>query len=180
MDYSILPLRQCYWSSGISFTNYLFFIAFWQTSLRLYVFRLPTMLLTSQHRVADLHDSQPQPRHVDYRKCSCGNCCDCSYTALIFTYSWRLHENFKIVACRVVRRLNNFTSPGASLFPCVCLGTCAQYRTNFFTLGQRRHKLRPLLSAPLHLVFGTRRLQVSPRRGFMSMYAPVTTSWNIY
>ena len=44
----------------------------------------------------------------------------------IFVYSWRLHENLKqIVAGRVVRRLNNFTSTGAEMYPCVYKGTCS-------------------------------------------------------
>ena len=47
------------------------------------------------------------------------------YIPLIFVYSWRLHENFEqIVAGRVVRRLNNFTSTGPEMYPCVSIGKC--------------------------------------------------------
>ena len=43
-----------------------------------------------------------------------------------FVCSCRLHEYLQqIVAGRVVRRLNNFTSKGPELYPCVSIGTCA-------------------------------------------------------
>lgn len=47
------------------------------------------------------------------------------YIPFIFVYSlWRLHENLgQIVAGRVVRRLNNFTSTGPEMYPCVSIGT---------------------------------------------------------
>jgi hypothetical protein len=45
--------------------------------------------------------------------------------SLSLSYSWGLHENYqKIVAGRVVRRLNNFTATGTELYPCVFLGSC--------------------------------------------------------
>ena len=41
----------------------------------------------------------------------------------ILVCSWRSHKNLQqIVAGRVVRRLNNFTSTGAELYPCVSIG----------------------------------------------------------
>ena len=48
-----------------------------------------------------------------------------SIPIILVLYSWLLHENLQqIVACRVVRRLNNFAYTGPDLYPypCVSIG----------------------------------------------------------
>jgi hypothetical protein len=82
----------------------------------------------------------------------------------IFVFSCCLHFFQQIVAGRVVRRLNNFTSTGPELYPCVSIGNVL-CRTNLAP-----ELVQPLPSALVCLASKARGLQPSLKTGFMFTY----------